>query len=557
MNIKKIYIFLLFFNICSLSFAQEALKSVEEEYYDFLSLTGLTQKPTLGYRTLSDSKWDIKLTEEGEKNNPWHENNLGTIFTLYQKIDSKKNIFTKGIDESIKIKAYGPDWFNSFNSAVPYGQNDGALWQGKGYNTAFTAGLRMEAYGFEVTVKPNLSFSQNLEFELVPPNYQGSSFAGKASDFGYYGVRSVDAPQRFGNTPFWTFDWGDSEIRWTWKNFTLGFGMQSPWLGPAQLNPIIHSNNSASYPKIDFGLRKTQLYMPHFGWDLGKIEFRTWWGKLEESKYFDLEISNDNNLLSGFSINWQVPYFSGLTLGLHRTMLSKWEDINIYTTTGMFIPWMSSKSGEDESDQRASFTCEYLIEKAGFNLYFEWARNDFQAAEYNFLRYPFHTEAYNIGLKKAFTFGNSVKGLLAVEITQLGCSQDYTQTYSWFSTFYAHHKISQGYTQKGQWLGAGIGTGGNSQYISFTLFYPRGKSSFSVQRINPDLDYVWFVMDSKDTYSSNMYTLIDFSIKDTFFFTKSFLGEAVFSTILDLSHNYEFFTKQIDFHIELSVKYII
>ena len=39
--------------------AQEALKSVEEEYYDFLSLQGITSRPTLGYRTLSDSEWDF------------------------------------------------------------------------------------------------------------------------------------------------------------------------------------------------------------------------------------------------------------------------------------------------------------------------------------------------------------------------------------------------------------------------------------------------------------------------------------------------------------------
>ena len=55
-------IFLLFF-ISALSinlFSQEALKSTEEEYYDFLSLQGLTDRQYLNYRTLSDSVWVIR-----------------------------------------------------------------------------------------------------------------------------------------------------------------------------------------------------------------------------------------------------------------------------------------------------------------------------------------------------------------------------------------------------------------------------------------------------------------------------------------------------------------
>ena len=40
-------------------FSQESLKSTEEEYYDFLSLQGITKRPYLNYRTLSDSDWTI------------------------------------------------------------------------------------------------------------------------------------------------------------------------------------------------------------------------------------------------------------------------------------------------------------------------------------------------------------------------------------------------------------------------------------------------------------------------------------------------------------------
>ena len=213
--------------------AQEALKSTEEEYYDFLSLSGKAERPTLGYRTLSDSEWTVT-----DENHIWAENNLGTKYTLFENDNPAENWFANGIDQSVKVKIYGPEWFNSYNTAAPYGQNDGALWQGKGYNTSLTAGARLEAYGLELTFKPQLSYSQNKDFDLMPSVV--------SSPYGYY-QSGIDAPQRFGDSSFWTYDWGDTEIRYTWHSLTVGAGFQSPWLGPAWLNPMLGSNNAATY----------------------------------------------------------------------------------------------------------------------------------------------------------------------------------------------------------------------------------------------------------------------------------------------------------------------
>ena len=157
MHMKKInFIMPIVLSVFSAAFAQEALKSTEEEYYNFLSLTGAAERPTLNYRTLSDSEWQVT-----DENHIWKDNNLGTKRTLYESDSTETNWFTAGIDRSVKLKLYGPEWFNSYNTKAPYGQNDGALWQGKGYNTSLTAGARLEAFGFEATFKPQVSWSQN------------------------------------------------------------------------------------------------------------------------------------------------------------------------------------------------------------------------------------------------------------------------------------------------------------------------------------------------------------------------------------------------------------
>ena len=281
MKIKKITFLTTIVFIClNTLFSQEALKSIEEEYYDFLSLSGVVERPTLGYRTLSDGVWAFNEIESYEENEDgtftkvripgaesdehiWKNNNLGTTYTLWSPASPAENWFTRGIKQSLTARIYGPEWFNSYNTAAPYGQNDGALWQGRGYNTALTAGLRLEGYGFELTFKPQVSFSQNMAFDTNPDVYPNPySYTFYSNTAGNVVYLPIDLVQRYGDFAFWTFDWGDSEIRWTWHSLTFGFGTQNPWLGPAYLNPMLGSNNAGGYLKFDAGLRKTEVVIP-------------------------------------------------------------------------------------------------------------------------------------------------------------------------------------------------------------------------------------------------------------------------------------------------------
>ena len=119
-------IFFLSFFIFQLSFSQEALNSSEENYYEFLALQGFVERPTINYRTLSDSQWNL----ENLNGHIWENNNLGTTFTLFEAQQPTENFYTKGIKQGIFLRLYPLEWYNSYNTAAPYGQNDGALWQG-------------------------------------------------------------------------------------------------------------------------------------------------------------------------------------------------------------------------------------------------------------------------------------------------------------------------------------------------------------------------------------------------------------------------------------------
>lgn len=493
---------LLFFSIGA-AYSQEALKSTEEEYFDFLSLLGLTERPALNYRTLSDSVWAIKETDTGnttaedsdteanadskaetinipEKTpHPWQNNNLGTKKTLWKSSSENTNWFTNGLNRSVALKIYGPEWFNSYNTAAPYGQNDGALWQGKGYNTSLTAGVRLEAYGFEVTVKPQVAFSQNLGFEIMPGVY--------GSEYSYFWAGNIDLVQRYGDSSFWTFDWGDTELRWSWNTFTIGFGFQSPWLGPAWLNPMLGSNNSGTYPKFDIGLRRTKVTLPWLGWYIGDIEGRIWCGKLSESDYFDNDSSNDYRQLTGFSIAYSPAFLPELTFSINKISIARWDEKSIKYLN----PFYDTNAVED---QKCSFALDLLFPAVGFEFYGELGLDDYNSRGF---ANPFHTAIYTIGAKKEISFFQkfsyfkkfNIRPEIIFEWNNFEMSQDFQLQWHYMG-YYSHGLIKQGYTQNGQIIGAGSGYFGNSQYLALRTYFSKGDITFFIHFNKPDTNYL-------------------------------------------------------------------
>lgn len=547
------------FLFSSAVFAQEALKSAEEEYYDFLSLRGMAERPTLAYRTLSDSEWTL-TGEAAEGGHVWAEHNLGSRFLLWEAGDPADNWFARGIDQSLTMKVYGPEWFNSFNTHAPYGQNDGALWQGKGYNTSLTAGIRFESYGFEATLKPQLSFSQNMDFGLLPSGYDSKY----AYFWGYGNNRGIDTPQRFGDDAFWTFDWGDSEIRWSWHSFTVGFGTQAIWLGPAYMSPILHSNNAGGYPKFDIGLRKTEVTIPKLGWYIGDIEARLWTGRLTESDYFDNDDSNDHTMVHGLSVSYAPSFIPGLTLSANRICTVKWDWKNLKHIIPMNEnTYVGDESGNGE-DQKISLAASWMFPQVGFELYGEIGRDDFTSSvKANLL----HTLVYTVGLKKAFTFSkkHDIHGEVILEVSNFEMGQDFQ--YQWAWSFYNHYQVTQGYTNRGQILGNAWSPGGNSQFLGLNVYYPQGNTLVFVRRTNPDNNFIH--KDSIRTDES-MYdepnkdqqyrTYIAYGVSSNYFVTKdlSVFGSAQF---IDVENSYYYLDVKGEdpfswmFHFELGCKF--
>lgn len=519
-------------------FAQTALGSIEEQYYDFLSLKGEIERPYLGYRSIITSEWNTSNIETSILKNDFTKKEF-----ILKTDTNSSTFFSKGIDSSIRFTILNLDFYNSYNTASPYGFNDESLWQGKGYNTSLTSGIMGNIYGFKFVLNPRINFSQNLPFEYMKPNYSGDTYKKKAEDYGDYGLPSIDAPQRFGDKPFTSISLNDTYIGYQFYNFILGFGNTNIILGPAYLNPLIHSNNAQTYPKIDFGLNKSEINL--FNHNFGNLEFHYWVGKLKESEYFDNIETNNDRLISAFNVSFEPKLLEGLTLGFSRTMLSKFNNRTPYTLFKVFVPLMEKSAGYDESDQRASIYFDYLIPSGGVDVYFEWAKNDYNNNMDNLIRYPFHTQAITAGMKKSLKFSEALSGLLITEISYLGSSMDYVFFYDWGgigNSFYTHHKITQGYTNNGQLIGAPLGSGGNSQHLELKLFSHNNIISIFLNRNNPDLNYSYF-QDKEDPESEEpkadkkkrIRANLSIGISDTLFIKDNLLSN--FGLIFTDEHN--------------------
>jgi len=453
MTKTKVFSFIILLIACPV-FAQERIHDPIQEYFRALYLHGDIDRPYLTIQSNSRNKQDAPEQH---------------LWSDYLSEGRSLGVGASSVSISLMPEQSGLSW----NSAYAHGMNDGALWQGRGLNAWAMVGVVIETPYVSAILDMNADYSQNSDYDTVNDSYT------------YYRSR-IDYPQRFGDDPLARFNLGESEVRFDWKTISIGFGREQLWLGPASENPIILGTNAAPFPKFDFGLKKSDT-------PLGPFEFIFWWGRLTESDYFDDVATNNHNLFSGTSIGWAPSFIPGLTVGINRIVIGAWENIDLSNLLTVLNPqFQNTEYGRDEEDQRASITMDWIFPSVGFNAYFEWARNDFSPnLRDNITLEPSHSQAYTVGLAQKIELEQGFI-IVRAELSQLECSDSYYINLLYgYPGFYTHGIITQGHTNEGQILGAGIGTGSESQYLEAVWYHQRGSVKTFFRRISRDRDYLY------------------------------------------------------------------
>lgn len=375
--------------------------------------------------------------------------------------------------------------FRSFlNSGQPRVENDGALWQGKGLTTALNAQATVEWRALSVTVDPTLLFNQNSDFVLADVTRAG------ATPY-EYPWRRMDMPQRFGPTSFWTFDPGQSEIAVRWRGTRLSTGTANMWWGPAARNALIMSNNAPGFFHTSLGTERP------LDIGIGTIEGQWIWGGLGQSDWFDPTMNQDR-YFTGIVGAFSPDVLEGLTLGATRVFQELIPDGGLafgeylLVFQGLFKSGFISPDrpdGTDDRDQLLSLFARWIFPESGFETYIEWARNDHSANLRDFILEPEHSRAYTVGFQKVTSLSGDRLIALRGEMTQLESSATFQLRPR--PTYYEHFLVTQGYTHKGQVIGAGIGPGGAAQSLAVDWFSAGGMATVFVERRVRDNDAFW------------------------------------------------------------------
>ena len=410
----------------------------------------------------------------GEERGPWSERLEDRLGRL-------------GTDEYFKLTA--PELRTFANSRFPMGRNDGAVWQGRGLTTALDLGATLRWRAVTVEARPTVLLTQNAEQELAPVLVAGMPVYA-------YPWRKIDWPQRFGPDAFWSIDPGQSEVRVDLRGLSGGLSTKNLWWGPALESPILMSNNAPGFPH---GFIATDGPL---GVGVGHLEARWIWGRLQQSEWFDPAVATDERFITGITLAYSPSFVRGLSLGLARVLYVHVPEDGVplgdyfavfkaLRKKAQVTP--GNPTGDDLHDQLFSVFARWVLPASGFEVYLEWARNDHSWDVREFLLEPEHSQAYVAGLQKAFMLSDDRRLAVRAEIAHLEASATFELRGYPRGAYYEHSAATQGYTQRGQIIGAAIGPGGNAQSLGAEVYTRSGRFGSWLERQVHDNDayYEW------------------------------------------------------------------
>lgn len=368
------------------------------------------------------------------------------------------------------------------NSARPWGVNDGPIWQGRGATAALTTGIEARWGVLSAAIRPVLIRNENRVFTLSPltPNPALGPWAYPTGT-----GQTLDAPQRFGDGSFGTFDLGSSYLRADLGAVALGISNESRWWGPGRRNSITLTDNA---PGFGHAFLKTRAPV---GVGIGTLSGEWLWGRLRESGYFDQSADNDSRFFTGAELRFRPRGTTGLEIGATRAFVRYWREggPSAADALAVFIP-LAKKSfstpenpnGDDESDQLASLFFRWRFPRSGLEFYGEWGRGDHSWDLRDIVVQPEHASGWILGFQRFFGDSAARAGWrVASELTLLGSGRT-SLVRPPSSAFYTHHLVTQGYTHRGQVLGAGIGPGSAQLFAGVDRFAPWGRAGLGLLR---------------------------------------------------------------------------
>jgi hypothetical protein len=389
------------------------------------------------------------------------------------------------------------------NSQIPFSMDDGGLWAGRGFSALLTTGVRANLGPLRVQLAPEFTYSENRPFPFPPSGIPGRS--DYAAPY-HSGPVSIDLPVRFGSAPFTVVDFGQSAIWAPLGAVDVGASTENQWWGPGIQNALVMSDNAPGIPQV-FVRTKRPLTT-----DIGAFEGKLLAGVLTESLYFDRDSSNDRRSISGAVATFTPRVEPGLSVGVARVVYGAAPQSQEIATHALdaLLRWStkrpdSTRTGAQAFDQLQSLFGRWVFPRSGFEVYGEWARMLPPSSLRQLLVDPQYTQGYTVGMQVA---GNiQPDALLRFQAEASFLDQTPPSRAGDTLTFYTSRAVPQGYTQRGQLIGAAIGPGGSSQFLALDYMPSWWDAGIFAQRIRWDED-VYYTQPTGFAYFSHDVTAL-------------------------------------------------
>ena len=358
----------------------------------------------------------------------------------------------------------------SWNSELPYSLNDGALWAGRGLNAIVTAGVIAEHGRLRLTIAPELWSSQNLAYALPDPALAPPVRAPRsafASPF-HGGEQSIDLPIRFGDVPERRLGAGQSSLVVDAGHVALGAATENQWWGPGIRNALLLSNNAGGFPHL-FVRSARPVPTP-----LGMLEGRWIAGGLTESAFFDDDPGNDLRSIALLGVALQPRGTTGLVVGIARSAFGSagsWGSA-LASFPRVFQgaddrgdPVPSDSAPGRAADALTSLFARWVLPASRAEVYGEYGRTELPRSVRDFLEQPAHSQGYLLGLQW-LSHPLGTRGRLRVQAEATYVEQSTSYRFRPLGSWYTSRTVVQGYTERGQPLGAAIGPGGSTQWMA-------------------------------------------------------------------------------------------
>jgi hypothetical protein len=385
--------------------------------------------------------------------------------------------YAEPIDEPIGLLPVRLD--AGFNSGYVRGINDGAKWSGRGVSALARAGVAFRYGVLSAALAPELVYAQNRAFELPTPPTPGLS----PSAYPWHGG-IIDWPLRPGEGSLTTIEPGQSYVRADLYGFAAGLSTESLWWGPSLFNPLSLGSSAPGFPHLFVGTGRP------LDIGIGALDFELMWGRLSESDWFDGDADNDHRLIAGIIVDFEPVFAPGFYLGAARTYMTTIppdgfgiDDYLLRPYTGVRGNVIDAYSGEN---QILAIFGRFAAPGAGLEAWAEWARDDHWGGLEDLAKEPDHSQVYTVGVQKVFQNRDGWLRLYG-ELTHLQAALP-LRAFRGAVNFYTNGSVRQGYTHRGQLLGAGIGPGSDMQIVGGEWLTDWGRSGLFLQRTRFDDD---------------------------------------------------------------------